>query len=253
MTNQIRIFACFISTLLLSGVCIQAQVQDTITNTSKRRNDTYGLRVGVDLKKIVQTIADDDYRGFEVVGDYRLTKKLYLAGELGNEKKSISETSLSTTTDGSYIKVGIDANVHKNLIGMRNLIYIGARYGVASFSQQLDSFSIATEDSFFPSRQIAGTFDQSGLSAHWLEFLAGLKVEVLDGLFLGMSVAVQYKFIEDKPDGFDNLYIPGFGTTNDFSDFSAGFNYFISYYIPLYKKKLKPNKLDDQKLDNLKQ
>ena len=49
----------------------------------------------------------------------------------------------------------------------------------------------------------------------------------------------QYKFIEEKPDGFDNLYIPGFGTTNDFSDFSAGFNYFISYYIPLYKKKAK--------------
>lgn len=242
MTPQIRIFACFISTWLLSNICLQAQVQDTITNTSKRRNDTYGLRVGVDLKKIIQTFTNEDYRGFEVIGDYRLTKKLYFAGELGNEKNSISETSLSTTTEGSYIKLGVDVNVHKNLIGMRNLIYVGARYGVAAFSQRLDRFSIATETAFFPSQQIAGNFDQSGLSAHWLEFLAGLKVEVLDNLFLGMSVAIQYKFIEEKPDGFDNLYIPGFGTTNDFSDFSAGFNYFISYYIPLYKKKIKAKK-----------
>lgn len=239
MTNQIRIFACFISTLLLSGVYLQAQVQDTITNTFKRRNNTYGLRVGLDLKKITQTITDSDYRGFEIVGDYRLTKKLYLAGEIGNEKNTISETSLSTTTDGSYIKLGIDSNVHKNLLGMRNLIYVGARYGAASFSQRLDSFSIATENAFFPSQQIPGTFNEDGLSAHWLEFLAGLKVEVLDQLFLGLSVSVQYKFIEEKPNGFDNLYIPGFGTTNDFSQFSAGFNYFISYYIPLYKKKRK--------------
>jgi len=243
MTNQIRIFACFISTLLLSGVCLQAQVRDTITNTSKRRNDTYGLRVGVDLKKITQTIIDEDYRGFEVVGDYRLTKKIYLAGEIGNEKNSLSENSISTTTDGSYIKAGIDYNVHKNLIGMRNLVYVGARYGVASFSQQLGSFSVATETAFFPSEQIPGTLDQSGLSAHWLEFLAGLKVEVLDRLFLGMSVAVQFKFIEDTPEGFDNLYIPGFGTTNDFSNFSAGFNYFISYYIPFYKNKSKLKKV----------
>ena len=244
MTNQIRIFACFISTLLLSGVSLQAQVPDTITNTLKRRNDTYGLRVGLDLKKIIQTVTDSDYRGFEFVGDYRLTKKLYAAGEIGNEKNTISETSLSTTTSGSYLKIGVDVNVHKNLLGMRNLIYVGARYGIASFSQQLNSFSIATETAFFPSEQIIGNLNESGLNTHWLEFLAGLKVEVLDNLFLGMSVAIQYKFFEQKPDGFDNLYIPGFGTTNDFSNFSANFNYFVSYYIPFYKKKKASKKLD---------
>jgi hypothetical protein len=40
---------------------------------------------------------------------------------------------------------------------------------------------------------------------------------------------------ESKPDNFANLYIPGFNRTYEGS-FGAGFNYSISYFIPLYKK-----------------
>ncbi|MGS0524471.1 DUF6048 family protein [Zobellia nedashkovskayae] len=31
---------------------------------------------------------DEDYTGLEFVGDYRLSQNLYLAAELGNEKKN---------------------------------------------------------------------------------------------------------------------------------------------------------------------
>lgn len=253
MMNPTHIFACFISGWLwLCGSVLHAQNTDNKPNTSKttiekeeiktskRKNDTYGLRAGIDLKKITQTIIDKNYTGFEIVGDYRLTKKLYVATELGNEKNSIVENSLSTTTSGSYIKAGVDINVYNNLVGIRNLIYVGARYGFTNFSQSLDSFSIATENAFFPSEIINGNLKESGLNAHWLEAVAGIKVEVLQNVFLGMSVSVQYKLFDEKPKGFDNLYIPGFGTTNDFSNFSAGFNYFISYYLPLLKKTKKP-------------
>lgn len=257
MMNPTHIFAYFISGWLwLCGSVLQAQNNNNKPNTSKttaekqeakiskRKNDTYGLRAGIDLKKFTQTIFDKNYRGFELVGDYRLTETLYLAAELGNERKSIVENSLSTTTNGSYIKVGIDTNVYKNLVGIRNLIFVGARYGIANFSQRLDSFSIATQNTFFPSEIIDDNSEQSGLNAHWLEAIAGIKVEVLQNVFLGMSVSVQYKLFDEKPKGFDNLYIPGFGTTNDFSNFSAGFNYFISYYLPLYKKKKVKSSVD---------
>jgi hypothetical protein len=33
------------------------------------------------------------------------------------------------------------------------------------------------------------------------------------------------------------LYIPGFNRTYD-GDFGVGFNYTVSYFIPLYKKKV---------------
>ncbi|MDG2432409.1 DUF6048 family protein, partial [Flavobacterium sp.] len=41
-----------------------------------------------------------------------------------------------------------------------------------------------------------------------------------------------------KPDNFDNLYIPGFNKTYNGS-FGVGFNYTVSYFLPIYKKKVK--------------
>ncbi len=242
MIKLMRIFACLFSLLAGGFLSISAQIQDTVAISNKRLNNTYGLRLGLDLKKITQTVFDDNYTGFEIIGDYRLTPKIYFATELGREENNIKENSVSVTTKGNYIKAGVDYNVFKNLVGMRNLIYVGSRYGFANFYQQLNNFSIAQQNSFFPSEQLDGNLEQSSLNTHWLEFLGGIKVEVLDNLFLGFSVSVQYKFIEDTPEGFDNLYIPGFGTTNDFSEFSASFSYFISYYIPLYKGKAKSSR-----------
>jgi hypothetical protein len=43
-------------------------------------------------------------------------------------------------------------------------------------------------------------------------------------------------FENKRPDNFDNLFIPGFNRTYD-GTFGAGFNYTVSYFIPIYKKK----------------
>ena len=45
-----------------------------------------------------------------------------------------------------------------------------------------------------------------------------------------------------EPEGFANLYIPGFNKTYEDSKFGAGFNYTLSYFIPFYKK-IKVNKV----------
>ena len=42
-----------------------------------------------------------------------------------------------------------------------------------------------------------------------------------------------------QPNNFENLYIPGFNRTYN-GDFGVGFNYTVSYFIPLYKKQLAP-------------
>jgi hypothetical protein len=41
----------------------------------------------------------------------------------------------------------------------------------------------------------------------------------------------------NEPEGFANLYIPGFNKTYENSKFGAGINYSISYFIPFYKSK----------------
>ena len=239
-----KLMYVFLTTSLLFCVSLYAQqeqvkkVKDTI-----RLNNSYGLRVGVDLQNIVTSFTNPNFQGIEFMADYRLTNKYYLAGELGNQKKTINETSISTTTDGSYIKVGVDTNVYKNLVGLRNMVFVGLRYGFATYSQELNRYSIATQNNFFGVDSRNGNMKTDGLSAHWLEMLVGIKAEIFNNLYIGFSVSVQRKISDEAPDGFDSLYIPGYGVTNDFGEISAGYRYFVSYFIPLYKRTKKVKKV----------
>lgn len=243
-----------ISFLLFFGVNLnmlaQQKENEKQRKTKKdtiRLNNSYGLRVGLDLQNIVTSLTNPNFNGIEFMGDYRILDKYYLAAELGFQEKTISETSISTTASGSYLKAGIDYNAYKNLVGLRNLIFVGLRYGYANFSQDLNGYAIATQDDFFDKEYLTDDLlSSSGLSAHWLELIAGLKVEVLNNFYVGFSISVQRNIYDQKPTGFDNHYIPGFGTTNDYGSVSAGYRYFISYYFPLYKrnKKIKTKKQD---------
>ena len=127
----------------LSLVCVSllgnAQTKDT---TKVSYPERYGLRLGVDLHKIARAFYEKDYRGLEVVGDYRLTKKFFIAGEIGNEDKTIDDDRLNFTTKGTYFKVGFDYNSFENWLDMENMIYIGMRYGVSSFSHTLNTYKI---------------------------------------------------------------------------------------------------------------
>ena len=76
----------------------------------------------------------------------------------------------------------------------------------------------------------------TGLSASWLEFVAGVKAEVFNNVFVGFSLRLNRVLTNKRPDNFDNLYIPGYARTYN-GEFGASFNYTVSYFIPLYKKK----------------
>ena len=211
------------------------------------KTDRYGLRVGTDLYKIARSVYDEDYKGFEITADYRYSKKIFIAGEIGNENKTTDEAQMNFTTKGSYFKVGADYNIYENWLDMENLITLGMRYGVSSFSQELNSYSIyAPYPSPFEGQSAIVPRKFDGLSAHWIELVAGVKAEVINNIFLGFSVRLNHLVSNKKPDNFDNLYIPGFNRTYE-ADFGVGFNYTVSYFIPLYKKKNQP-KVDEEKI-----
>jgi Domain of unknown function (DUF6048) len=213
------------------------------------KTQRYGLRLGLDLSKLARSVYEKDYRGLEIVGDYRLTKKIYIAAEIGNEKKKTEDTALDFTTTGTYFKVGFDSNSYENWLDMENMIHIGLRYGVSSFSQELNNYTVYNTNSYFPLNPVTVAnkkFD--GLSAQWAEIVAGAKAEIFNNLYLGFSVRMNYLVVNNKPEGFDNLYIPGFNRTYD-GKFGVGWNYTVSYFIPLYKKTSKkeaPIKLDSK-------
>ena len=217
---------------------------DTKTDTIiPAKKDRYGLRVGVDLFKLTKGLYDSNYKGIELVGDYRLTKNYYLAAELGSEDKTTEDDRLNTTTKGTYLKVGFDYNAYENWLDMENIISIGLRGGFSTFSQQLNSYKIYNPHPYWgemPWKQSGKTFN--GLTASWLEVVTGLKVKVINNIFVGFSLRLNVLIAEKKPsDDFENLYIPGFNRTYA-GNFGAGFNYTVTYFIPLYKKTVKANK-----------
>ncbi len=202
--------------------------------------DRYGVRVGIDLYKVTRAIYDKNYKGIELVGDYRLTKKYFLAAELGNENKTTADDRVNFTTKGSYIKAGFDYNAYENWLDMENIISIGMRYGFSTFNQQLNNYRIYNANPYFQENPIINsgkTFN--GLSASWIEVVAGIKAKVFNNVFLGFSLRLNRLVTNKQPDGFSNLYIPGFNKTYDGS-FGVGFNYTVTYFVPIYKKKIKP-------------
>ena len=53
--------------------------------------ERYGIRFGADISKLARSFYDKNYKGLELVGDYRLTKRHYIAVELGNENNIIQK------------------------------------------------------------------------------------------------------------------------------------------------------------------
>ena len=205
------------------------------------KTEKYGLRVGVDLFKLSRGFYDSNYRGLELVGDFRVTRKHYVAVELGNEKKTVQEDNLNFTTNGSYIRAGFDFNGYENWTGMNNQIYIGLRYGFSTFSQTLNSYNIYYPNSYFPTPTYYPNTKFNGLTAHWSEVVVGMKAEVLKNVYMGMSFRMNYMLSQKQPEDFENLYVPGFNRTYG-GKFGVGFNYTISYSLPLFSIKVKDAK-----------
>jgi len=224
----------YIFSLALGCVSIvgTAQVKDTAKVVYPER---YGLRLGVDLHRLARTFYETDYRGLELVGDYRLTRRFYIAGELGNEDKTVDDDRMNFTTKGTYFKAGFDYNSFENWLDMENMIYVGMRYGVSSFSQTLNSYKIYDPTNYYGETIITSGEKFNGLTASWIEVIGGIKAELFNNLYLGFSLRLNYLVSDKKPANFDNLYIPGFNRTYD-GKFGAGLNYTVSYFIPIYKK-----------------
>ncbi len=222
----------FSLSFLCVSLLVNAQTKDTVKVMYPER---YGLRLGTDLHKIARSFYEKDYRGFEVVGDYRLTKRFYIAGEFGNEDKTVDDDRLNFTTKGSYFKVGFDYNSFENWLDMENMIYVGMRYGVSSFSHTLNSYKIYDPTNYYGENVVISGEEFDGLTASWLEVVGGIKAELFNNLYMGFSVRLNYLVSNKKPEGFDNLFIPGYNRTYD-GKFGAGFNYTLSYFIPIYKK-----------------
>ncbi|MFL2643278.1 MAG: DUF6048 family protein [Flavobacteriaceae bacterium] len=225
----------YISIILAFNFFISSFSQ-TETDSISIKNK-FGLRAGVDLSKILNSAFNDDYEGFEINADLRILKNIYISAEIGTEKKIISNDYLNTEAKGNYLKAGGDYNMYTNWLGMDNLIYSGFRIGFSNFSQTINSYTIYDiNNQPWGQATYYNPIVNDNLNALWMEFIVGIKTQVLNNLFLGFNIQLKNLISDKTKNNIDNIYIPGFNRTYDSSSLGSGFSYSISYLVPIIKK-----------------
>ena len=202
----------------------------------KREKKPYTIRFGLDLSKPVMAQLDKDYFGLEFVGDIRLFKEIYGAIELGNEKKTTQSEQINFTTTGTYIKLGFDYNMFQNWKGMNNAIFIGMRFCNSFHKQEVNQYEVYQLHHYWPEEPIINgpeIRERDKLKASWVEVIAGIKVKMFNNFYMGFSVRLNRLFNDTTPENFDNLYLPGFNKKTDENVWGAGFNYTLTYAIPI--------------------
>ena len=63
----------FCISILLFAVSFSANAQEEETpKDSIKLNDKYGLRIGLDISRPIISLFNDDFKGFELAGDFRM-------------------------------------------------------------------------------------------------------------------------------------------------------------------------------------
>ncbi|CAM1353741.1 DUF6048 family protein [Tenacibaculum insulae] len=229
----------YIISICLAFVCANGYSQKKEKTTAKKDTVTYktgyGLRIGLDISRPALALVDKSYSGLELVGDYRISKKWYIATELGYEDETTYEDFTNSTAKGSFMRVGVNFNAYQNWLDMNNEIYIGMRYGLAIFDHTLNSYKTNVGNTYFPSNTITTPITETDLTAHWTEFQLGIKVETFKNLFLSAGFSYKIMLSVDDQKNFKSLYAPGFNRIFE-SNTGFGFNYTISYLIPFVNK-----------------
>jgi hypothetical protein len=119
---------------------------------------------------------------------------------------------------------------------MNNAIYLGMRIGNSFFKQKVNEYEPYQINHYWTTEIIKNgpeIREQDALSARWVEFIAGIKVKMINNLYMGFSIRLNRLMNDTRPDNFDNLYIPGFNKKTDENVWGAGFNYTLTYSIPV--------------------
>ena len=230
---------------LLSFCYSVSQENDNITindSLNLKKEKSINLRVGFDLYRIILSRVSDDFDGFEIVGDLKVSENFFIAIELGNLDITKQVEQVNFTTNGNYFKVGFDYNMFENLEGMNNHITLGARIGSSRHDQTLNSYTILDRTRYWTNSDLPitngfATGERPDLNALWFEVVLNFKVQILKNIYTGISLRLN-RLISDKiPSNFDNIYIPGFNKKTQDNVFGAGFNYTLTYNFSLLSKK----------------
>ncbi|MFP4447195.1 MAG: DUF6048 family protein [Bacteroidales bacterium] len=194
-----------------------------------------GPNIGYDVSQIAKGYFYPGYSAHVLSLDYEIDYLYYPVIEAGLFDLNKDQESMNYSSDGRFVKLGMDYNV----IGIQgpwdyDMLFGGARIGVAQYNHS--ARDIVIENNYWGDYQ-ADNIETNRLNALWLELVAGLKVEVLPNMFFGWSFRGQLMIAKNKDDNIPPYIIPGYGKGDN--SINIGIQYFISYRFPIIKKDYK--------------
>lgn len=213
-----KICALFFS--LTSVISWAGTFQSDTTKTEK------ALIFGFDIAGLAINALNNDKTCYEGCISYRMNHKYYGVVEAGYGSYDYSQYNYSYSNNGYFARIGIDLNMLKPEKNPgSNYVGVGLRYGLSIFNQETSSL---TYENYWG--EYNGTIPDSEGSAHFLEFIGGVKAELFRNVLIGWSLRL--KILLSSSFGDDNrpVNIPGMSETD--GGINPGISYYIAWQIP---------------------
>ncbi len=212
-----NIYAFFFSLFLLPGLPRSLSAQE---------GSPVGIRFGYDISNLALYYFEPERVNFEFSADIRIRDDYYPVIEGGWTSYGPSANRIDYTSRGFYLRGGLDYNIlNTGIYSVNDMMYLGLRYSVALYDTEIGSFSIP--HGYWG--EYADSYGKSAVNTHWLEAVAGLRVELFSNFFIGFSLRGRLRIYTSDYFNIAPLYTPGFGKGKTPTAF--GFNYSLYYLI----------------------
>jgi len=209
---------------------ISAQEEQDIKTPAK--DVSPGFTLGLNLEGPVYYFFDTDQVAFSAVTHIELSPDWFFRGEAGFENLTFStknrqERNYAYQSNGSFLKGGILYDFFSvDEAGNNDNVFIGLNYGFAL--QEHGSSRYIIENSYWDNFQ--GSSNNYVINTHWLEISAGPRTELMKNLYMGWTINLRIKMLQNNNQVLEPYSIPGYGKGD--SNVNAGFSYVIEYFFP---------------------
>jgi hypothetical protein len=214
--------------LFFSGIKAQTVV---INSHQEEKRDQSGLSLGIDIAPFILVAFQPERRGAAFIGRYQFKERWFIVGEAGYANVNFDKDSYAYKSNGGFLKIGADYNFFKvNEPGNNDNITAGIRYGIATQTHQSPRYTII--DDYWGN--YTGEFPTSNVTSHYIDFVGGLRTEVLKNFFMGWTVRLKVLMAAKTNNVLKPYTIPGYGKGDN--TINVGFTYTLEYQIPFKKK-----------------
>ena len=189
------------------------------------------LALGIDIiRPIVNANATDKY-AYEFAADYYLKNETYLAAEGGFGSSKVDYSDLKYTTNNSFFRFGFNKYVFSRMEPKDwGGLFIGLRAAAANVQRSAATYTVI--DSVWGNG--SGSLPSKDFFCYWAELTAGVRVELIHGLFAGWNIRGKFMLNGKSFSDLSPLYIAGYGRGDKNAVFD--FNFYLSYGIRWKRK-----------------